>query len=242
MSNDKDDSEFDLKLELQNYPVVRDEKKFARLFRLWQKYGNREVYDQLIYGNNRLVLSIAGKYRNRGMDLADLVQEGRLGLMRALETFDPDQSKISTYATLWIRQSIFKALVCKSRTIRIPGAAQGKMTCINRAIGSFYDKHHRQPLDQEVYDEIRALDGTDQETRISRKMKLRDVVYYRPFLSMEEKSLDAPLRPNSGDDRILGEVVTDTNIDTEAEIDLRRLQKMVLERIQCRLKKEKKPQ
>src|ERR671917_450801 len=131
------------------------------------KAGDRKARQQLIERNLRLVVSVAKKHRGYGLPFEDLIQEGNLGLMKAVEKFDPDRGfRFSTYATWWIRQAVGRAVADKSRTIRVPVHMGDKMRRMARTYKELSAEMGREPADEEVakglgwaVEDVRAVKG-----------------------------------------------------------------------------------
>jgi RNA polymerase primary sigma factor len=127
--------------------TAAQEKELAR--RIWD--GDNAARDQMVRANLRLVVNIARNYVGKGLDLPDLIEEGNLGLLRAVEGFDPTMNtRFSTYAGYWIKQSIKRALINTGKTIRIPAYMAQLLTEWRRATAELQEVLDRPPTQEEV--------------------------------------------------------------------------------------------
>lgn len=127
--------------------TAEEEKELARRISL----GEKEARDRMVRANLRLVVNIARAYTGKGLPLQDLIEEGNLGLLRAVEGFDPEMNtRFSTYASYWIKQSIKRALINSAKTIRIPAYMVELLSKWRKATMLLEDELKRPPTQEEV--------------------------------------------------------------------------------------------
>jgi len=158
--------------------------------------GSKAARDHMIQANLRLVVKIAMDYKDFGLPLLDLISEGNIGLIKAVERFDPAKGgKLSTYAAWWIKQSIKRALANQSKTIRLPVHLVDKISKMRRTAMALTEEFGREPTDEELAREL--------QIPTSKVAHLKSV-------SVRPASLDAPVGED-GDSATFGEIVGDDN-------------------------------
>ena len=180
------------------------------------KKGDKKAREQMIKANLRLVVKIARDYEGIGLPLLDLISEGNIGLMKAVERFDPGKgAKLSTYASWWIKQSIKRALANQSKTIRLPVHLVDKLSKMRRSALRLQEELGREPTDEELAEDL--------GTTAARVARLR-------MAAVRPASLDGPI--GNDDTTCFGDVVQDENADSpyeqlEEKTVLRMLREMV---------------
>jgi len=180
------------------------------------KKGDKKAREQMIKANLRLVVKIARDYEGIGLPLLDLISEGNIGLMKAVERFDPAKGgKLSTYGSWWIKQSIKRALANQSKTIRLPVHLVDKISKMRRTALRLQEELGREPTDEELGEEL--------GTTAARVAQMR-------MAAVRPASLDAPI--GDEDSNNFAEVVQDESAETpyqqlEEKTVTRMLQEMV---------------
>ena len=163
--------------------------------------GDKRAREQMIKANLRLVVKIARDYEGYGVPLLDLISEGNIGLIKAVERYDPTKgAKLSTYSAWWIKQAIRRALSNQSKTIRLPVHVVDKLGQMRRAEARFFDEFQREPTDEELAEEL--------------GLAVRRIRQYRRA-SINPASLDAPL--GDEDSNRVADVVADERADSPYE-------------------------
>lgn len=192
--------------EIGKYNVLTREEEYALAVRM--REGDEEALQELINHNLRLVTSIAKRYIGRGLDFMDLVQEGNIGLLRAIKDFDPEVgNKLSTYATWWIRQFIMRALANTRSLIRMPVHSYDLVMKIKKFSSSFSAENGREPTIKEIADKF----GKTEEMINSTILSFQNLA-----------SLDMMVGEDDGyNDTCLGDLIPDerSNISDEVEKD-----------------------
>ena len=183
----------------QDYKSIMESLK---RFRLAEAARNR-ARDGLAEGNYRLVMSVAQKFKNRGVDHEDLIQEGNLGLLRAIEKFDYTRGfKFSTYATWWIRQAVTRALGEYSRTVRLPANVNQDIRAVSRAQQQLRQEIGQEPSNSSIAERIGK---TTKQVRDTKRFVL------------EARTLDKPVGEDD-DGATLGDLLPDTSLEPPSEV------------------------
>lgn len=193
------DGDFSLRMylrEISETPLLTPEQEVELAGRIQR--GDDEAREHMIKANLRLVVKIAKDYDGMGLPLLDMINEGNMGLMRAVERFDPTKgAKLSTYAAWWIKQSIKRGLANQGKTIRLPVHLVDRVAKIRRTAMKLHEELGREPSDAEVAEVL----GMTAE-RVTELIQAS----YRPT------SLDAPL--GEDDDTRVADIIKDENATT----------------------------
>ena len=185
--------------EIGQIPLLTQEEEIQVAMQMGK--GDEQARERLAEANLRLVVSIAKRYAGRGMQLLDLIQEGNLGLIKAVEKFDYQKGyKFSTYATWWIRQAITRSIADQARTIRIPVHMVETMNRVIRSSRTLTQELGREPGTAEL---ARYLDMPEE--------KVKEILKF----SQEPVSLETPI--GEEDDSHLGDFIRDESIPVPAE-------------------------
>ena len=199
--------------EIGRIPLLSSEEEIELAKRMEE--GDEEAKKKLSEANLRLTVSIAKRYSGRGMQFLDLIQEGNLGLIKAVEKFDYRKGyKFSTYATWWIRQSITRAIAAQARTIRIPVHMVETMNRVNRTSRRLLQEYGREPTPEEIAEAMNLP--------VERVLEISKI-------SQEPVSLETPI--GEEEDSHLGDFIQDEHIPVPADEAAHTLLREQLEKV-----------
>ena len=199
--------------EIGRIPLLSSEEEIELAKRMEE--GDEEAKKKLSEANLRLTVSIAKRYLGRGMQFLDLIQEGNLGLIKAVEKFDYTKGfKFSTYATWWIRQSITRAIADQARTIRIPVHMVETMNRVNRTSRRLLQEYGREPTPEEIAEAMNLP--------VERVLEISKI-------SQEPVSLETPI--GEEEDSHLGDFIQDEHIPVPADEAAHTLLREQLEKV-----------
>lgn len=199
--------------EIGRIPLLSSEEEIELAKRMEE--GDEEAKKKLSEANLRLTVSIAKRYSGRGMQFLDLIQEGNLGLIKAVEKFDYRKGyKFSTYATWWIRQSITRAIADQARTIRIPVHMVETMNRVNRTSRRLLQEYGREPTPEEIAEAMNLP--------VERVLEISKI-------SQEHVSLETPI--GEEEDSHLGDFIQDEHIPVPADEAAHTLLREQLEKV-----------
>ena len=191
------------------------EKEIARRYR---DNDDAEAREELIIRNLRLVVSVAKRFQNRGVSLVDLIEEGNIGLIRAVERFDPEMgNRFSTYATWWIERSVRRAISSTSRTVRIPAYMSEIVARAKRAATRLEAELGRSPTMDEVAEEI--------------ELKKETTILLKRAMNSYTTSLSASIDGDEGGETTFAALLEDPDAPRPDEVVLNEMEKERLYRM-----------
>lgn len=208
--------------EIGKVPLLTKELEYK--YAVATKAGDEIARKKLIESNLRYVVAIAKKYIGSGMTLLDLIQEGNIGLMKAVDKYDPEMGyRFTTYATWWIRQAITRSIADQSRTIRIPVHLHDRVNKMNRVSKYLYQKLGHDPSDEELAKEL--------------NLTVKDILDMRQ-ISQELVSLERPI--GEDEDDTVGQFISDDKPTPEEEAINNKFQEEVIKLLDCLTERERK--